>query len=887
MPFFVFTDIEGSTRLWEDFPQAMPEVLRRHDRILGEELGRYGGRIIDHMGDGVYAVFEGECRPLLCLLRIQVRFAQTDWGEIGTLRVRMGLNARTADTAGIDYFKERNDYFGPVVNHTSRLMNAAWGGQILFTAEVLAQDMVPEGAKVVDLGQHILRNLQQPQQIYSLKHPDMLHREFPPLRTLASRPNNLPAPTTSFIGREEELAEIDRLLADPQCRLLTLVGPGGIGKTRLSLAAAARQFEEAKGDDRFAHGIFFVSLASLTAVEHIAPAIAEALQFSFYEASPPQKQLLDYLHYKRMLLLLDNFEHLVAGADLLAVLLAGAPGLRIVVTSRERLNLQGEWTLAVSGMDYPATDTAALREEVGSYTAVQLFLNSARRFNPNFSADDDEQRVIAQICRLLDGLPLGIELAATWTRILSCREIAAEIRDNLDFLSSTVRDRPERHRSLNAVFDHSWRLLSAEEQAIIKRLSAFCGDFSQQAGMAVAGARLSQFVALVDKSMLRRNSAGRLEIHMTIRQYLVQKLAEDAAEKEAVDVAHSGYFADFVDKQRLRLRGTGQKQALAEMAAEIENIRTGWHTALVLGLEGLIEKYLEGLYNFYWIRGWTQEGADTFKEAVSALADRGGAGERMMILLGKVLARQGAFNYRLGLAERAEGLLQESLTIFQRRNLMGEMGYVLTFLGATAYLQGDNDTAEELLQRSLVYIRAADDEIGLTIANHHLGLVARARGAFDEARHYHRESLALGERLREPFGIAIALNSLGMVAYNQGQFEEARDLHRRSLALRREINDQWGIATTLNSLALVAYSQGKLAQARQFLLESLSLYREVGDRQRTAAVLKDLSAVALALGMEEEAAELRQESLETFVNGGEMREGVTISSTPYKGKNSY
>ena len=878
MPFFLFTDIEGSTRLWERFPQVMPEVLRRHDSIIREELAQYGGRIVDHMGDGVYAVFEGESRPLLCLLRIQIRFAQTDWGEIGALWVRMGLNARTAERAGVDYFKEGNDYFGPVVNHTSRLTNAAWGGQILFAAEVLARDEVPAGAKVVDLGEHMLRNLQQPQQIYSLEHPDMLRREFPPLRTLASRPNNLPAPTTIFIGREGELAEIDSFLTDPQCRLLTLVGPGGIGKTRLSLAAAARQLDEAKGDGRFAHGIFFIPLAPLTAVEHIVPAIAEALQFSFYEDGPPQKQLLDYLHHKKMLLLLDNFEHLVAGAEVISVLLAGAPGLTIMTTSRERLNLQGEWTLPVLGMDYPATDTAALREEVGSYTAVQLFLNSARQFNPNFTADDEKQRVIAQICRLLDGLPLGIELAATWTRALSCREIMGEIRSNLDFLSSTTRDRPERHHSLNAVFDHSWRLLSAREQRIVKKLSVFCGDFNHEAGMAVAGAGLPELVALMDNSMLRRNSAGRYELHMTIRQYLVQKLGEDSAEKEAADMAHSRYFADFVAKQRTRLRGMGQKQALAEMAAEIENIRTGWHTALVLGLEGLIEKYLESLYNFYWIRGWTQEGADTFKEAVSALTGRGGAGEAMTVVLGKILARQGAFNYRLGLAERAERLLQESLTIFQRRNLMGEMGYVLTFLGATAYLQGDNDSAEALLQRSLAFVQATNDDIGRTIANHHLGLVAQARGAFDEAQRYHRNSLELAERLREPFGIAIALNSLGMVAYNLGQYEKAGQLHRRSLALRREIEDQWGIATTLNSLALVAYSQGKLVQARQFLLESLSLYREVGDRRRTAVTLEDLSVVALALGMEEEAAKLSRESLETFPNSGRQASMVTISS---------
>jgi predicted ATPase/class 3 adenylate cyclase len=885
MPFFLFTDIEGSTKLWENFPQVMPAVIRRHDTIIKEALARYGGRIIDHMGDGVYAVFEGECQPLLCTLKIQIRFAQEGWGEIGSLRVRMGLNARTAEQAGIDYFKERNDYFGPVVNHTSRLMNVAWGGQILFTGEVLAQDQLPVGARVVDLGSHILRNLPQPQQIYSLEHPQMLRRNFPPLRTLSARANNLPSPTTIFIGREQELAEIGRLLADPQCRLLTLTGPGGIGKTRLSLAAATRQLDEAGEDDRFANGIYFIPLAPLAAVEHIAPAIADALQFSFYENSPPEKQLLDYLHHKKMLLILDNFEHLVQGSELLSTLLAGAPGLTILVTSRERLNLQSEWTLSVLGMEYPATDTAALREDVESYTAVQLFLNSARRVNPSFITNEDEQRVIAHICRLLDGLPLGIELAATWTRVLSCQEIAGEIRKSLDFLSSNLRDRPERHQSLSAVFNHSWQLLQANEQVVLKKLCVFCGDFSQQAGQMVAGATLPHLIALMDKSMLRRNGSGRYEIHSTIRQYLVQKLAEDKAEHEAASTAHSVYFANFAAQQRSRLRGPAQKSALYEMAREIENIRAGWQTALTLRLEGTIETYMDSLYHFYWIRGWTREGADTFRDAVSALtglvggpvggttADKGTA-----VLLGRIMARQGAFNYRLGLADKAGRLLQESLNIFQKYNLVSEMGYVFTYLGATAYLQGDNDAAEQLLQQGLQYAQTTRSQLGATIAYHHLGLVAQARHDYDEARQCHQKSLDLSETLGEPFGMAVALNHLGIVAYNLGQYEDARDLQRRSLALRREINDQWGIATTLNSLALVAYSQGKHEQARQFLLESLNLYREVGDKRSTAVTLKDLSVVALAQERPEEAAQLNKESQETFPNSGMQANVTTISS---------
>ncbi len=879
MPFFLFTDIEGSTSLWENFPQAMPGVLRRHDQIIKEELAQHGGRIIDHMGDGIYAAFEGDCHPLQCVLQIQIRFAQADWGEIGPLQVRFGLNARTAEKAGIDYFKERNDYFGPAINHTSRLMNVAWGGQILLTAEALAQDTVPPGAKIVDLGQHVLRNLLKPQQIYSLEHPQMLQREFPPPRTLSSRANNIPSPTTRFIGREQELDQLDQLLTDPQCRLLTLIGPGGIGKTRLSLAAAAAQLDQAGEDNRFANGIFFVQLAPLTAIEHIAPAIAEALQFSFYENSPPIKQLFDYLHHKRMLLILDNFEHLVAGSDLLSELLSQSPGLTLLVTSRERLNLNSEWTLPISGMGYPVTDTAALRDNIESYTAVQLFLNGIQRLNPTFRVTDADRPAIAQICRLLDGLPLGIELAATWTRLLSCQEIAREISDSLDFLSSNLRDRPERHHSLQAVFDHSWQLLTLEEQTIFKKLSVFCSRFNQLAAQTIANASLTQILGLMDKSLLKQSGTGQFEVHSTLRQYLVDRLAKDPAEQKSVEIAYSNYFADFVLQQRDRLRGPAQKSALFKVAGEIENIRVGWQLALSYRLNSVIEKYLDSLYHFFWIRGWPQEGAATFRDAVTALTDGIGQADRQTaVLLGRIMARQGAFNYRLGLPEKAGRLLQESLNIFQTHSITAEMGYVFTFLGATAYLQGDNKAAEQLLQQGLGYAQTTRNQLGTTIAYHHLGLVAQARQDYSSAEQYHQNSLDLAQTLGEPFGIAVALNNLGMVAFHQGQFEQARDLQRRSLVLRREINDQWGIATTLSSLALVAHSQGKFEQARQFLLECLSLYREVGDKKRTAVTLQDLSVVAAALNQPKEAARLRQESLETFPNISGRANATTISS---------
>jgi predicted ATPase len=643
------------------------------------------------------------------------------------------------------------------------------------------------------------------------------------------------------------------------------------------------QLEKAGEDDRFAHGIYFIPLAPLNTIEHIVPTIAEALQFSFYESSSPKKQLLDYVRHKKMLLLVDNFEHLIEGAELFSEMLAGAPELTLLVTSRERLNLQSEWIFTVNGMRYPLNEAAVTLEEIESYTAVQLFLNGTRKFNPGYTLTLEDKGAIVQICQMLGGLPLGVELASTWTRVLSCPEIAQEIGNSLDFLSSTLRDTPQRHHSLNAVFEHSWRLLSPQEQDILKKLSVFCGGFHQNAAQQVAGAGLPQLISLMDKSMLRRHSSGRYELHETIRQYVSQKLAENSEEERLVAIGHSDFYAEFVTHQRNRLRGPAQKQALAEMSGEIENIRMGWQRALTNRLETAIENYMIGLYHFYWIQGWTQEGADTFRAAVSALTDpigmAGQAGKETEILLGRIMARQGAFNYRLGLHVQANRLLQESLNIFQHFNVVSELAYVYTYLGAAAYLQADYDAAEHLLQQSLQYAQTTRNQLGTTIAYHHLGLIAHTRKDYDAAQKYHQNSLALAQTLGEPFGIAVALNNLGMVAHAQGNYDEARELHRRSLALRREINDQWGIATTLNSLALIAYAQEKYEQARQLLLESLNIYREIGDRKRTAVTLKDLSYVAQAQDQPEEAERLRNESLETFPNSGRQAGVATISTT--------
>ncbi|MCZ7546442.1 MAG: AAA family ATPase [Anaerolineae bacterium] len=377
---------------------------------------------------------------------------------------------------------------------------------------------------------------------------------------------SLPAQPTAFIGRSDALAEIDRRLADPACRLLTLVGPGGIGKTRLALAVAEQRLRD------FPDGVHFVSLAALSSPDAIAPAITSAFGLQLPRGGDPLHQLLAYLSDKKMLLVLDNYEHLRDGADLLVDLLEAAPGVMLLVTSREVLNLRAEWVHPVEGLHYP--EEGAMDAPEG-YDAVQLFVDRARRVQSGFSLAQ-EQAGVQRVCRLVEGMPLALELAATWLRTLSCEAIADEIVRGNGFLATTMRDAPARHRSMRAVFDHSWRLLADEERAAFARLSVCRGGFTRAAAETVAGVSLDLLRRLGDKSLIRFNPDGaRYHVHELLRQYAAEQL-EASGEDEAARVAHLRYFAAFMAARGIDIKGRRQRAGLDETEADFQNVRAAW-----------------------------------------------------------------------------------------------------------------------------------------------------------------------------------------------------------------------------------------------------------------------------------------------------------------------
>jgi len=705
----------------------------------------------------------------------------------------------------------------------------------------------------------------------------------------AARKHNLPVQPTPFVGREAFLHEIAQRLQDPECRLLTLVGPGGSGKTRLALEAAAARLE------RHAHGVFFVSLAPLDSTEAIVPSVAQALGFSFYAATrgsigvEPEQQLLDYLRQKSVLLVLDNFEHLLDGVGLVTNILKATTGVKIVATSRARLHVQGEHLFPVAGMDLPdwegARDAEGTPEDAGrptrhgrdaaQYSAVKLFAQCARRVQPGFELATDNLMHIVRICRLVQGMPLGIVLAAGWLGMLTPAEVASAISQSLDFLATDLRDLPERQRSMRAVFDHSWKLLTEREREVFRALSVFRGGFAAHAARQVAGASLHELRSLVDKSLLQRDPdpEGRYEIHELLRQYAADKLrrAEKLAqvpEGEAVRDHHCAYYAKFLQQREAHLIGRIQERALAEIEAESENVRTGWNWAVAQGKLEEIDLSLEGLAHFYLLRGWLPQGEELFARAAQRLveeqesrpseAQEKTANRNFQAVLGKVLLHQGWFCAILGLVEKANELLQRSLVAFRDLGARREVAYALRHLG---FIASSPEEGKTLLLEGLAIFKEIGDRMGIVLSLWALGYAAFSQGEYWAAKELFQETLTLCRELGNQQGIADSLTHLGQSSWFLGEYSVAEQLHQESLVLCKEINDPFGMVYSLNALALDAFALGEYGEAKQLCQASLTISREMGYARETARALIRLGEVANTLGEHGEAIQLAQESL--------------------------
>jgi predicted ATPase/DNA-binding SARP family transcriptional activator len=606
----------------------------------------------------------------------------------------------------------------------------------------------------------------------------------------APRPHNLPLPLTPFVGREQELTTLAAMIGVPDCRLITIVGPGGIGKTRLALQAAAELLEQ------FADGVRFVPLAELRAPELIAPAICAALELELHGPEEPAEQLVAHLAEQALLLVIDNCEQLVAGAPLLAALLERAPGVRILATSRERLGLPGEWLLEVDGLEAPEGDGAS-----EAYSAVALFVQSARRLRAGYTLTAEDGPAVGEICRLVEGMPLGIELAAGWARTLSCAEIADEIRRGMAFLTTAMRHIPERHRSLMAVVAHSWELLLPEEQVAARRLAVFHGGCRREQAEPVAGATLPLLAALVDKSLLRRSVGGRYTMHEAVAQFARGQLVA-AGEEEATRTRHLGAFIELAEIAEQQLLGGDQLLWLNRLEAEHDNLRGALRWAIDRGDGCGAARLGAALWRFWWMRSHPGEGVGWLEQALAL----GGAPPA---LRARLLHGAGVLTHEQGNYARARAWYEESLTLRQTLGDRRGVAASLNSLGVAAMDQRDYRRAQQLYEESLAIKRELGDERGIAGSLNNLGMVMSAQGDYEQAQRLYEESLAAHRRLGERFAVATVLGNLGAVALERGDPARARAHFAESLARFHELGDKDGIAECLEGLAVVAARLGE------------------------------------------------------------------------------
>ena len=716
-------------------------------------------------------------------------------------------------------------------------------------------------------------------------------RLYERIRAAESAPrHNLPAPLTPFVGRTDELNALLRLLDDPDCRLITLTGPGGVGKTRLAQQAARARAEY------FLNGAAWIEFEAVDSPARLLPTIAEHFGLEWRANNLPER-LVQFLREKEMLLVLDNLEHLRASAGQLAELLRRAPEVKILVTSRERLNLQCEWVFPLNGLALPRAEV----QDITPYDAVRLFLQTARRADRHFTLDPSTAPAVQRICQIVQGLPLALELAAALLHTMSPDQIVQALEESLTVLATTAPDVPPRHRSLYAVFTSAWEVLREDEQAVLRRLAVFRGGFDRRAAESVAGAGPAHLSALADKSWLRPGGSGRYAMFETVRHFVVEMLPGDVS----TAAAHAQYFADFLAERQAALR-LGRPEALAQVAEEIENLRAAWQWAIRQGNLDLLVRAAEGLGYFLEMRSWLQEGAEAFGGAHD-LALRAG-GRRGALLL----AWEGLFAFRLADYPRAQALLETARALLQTDPTPELEAFVLNNLGLVAdrlgrheeargwfessaqraraagddwalaralnnlgflyYLAGDLTAAQEALGQALALRRPLDDRPGVAKTLLNLAMVWQALQRDDQAHAAEQESLAIFRELGNRLGAAICLNNLGFLAFRQGQYIQARELYAEALRLRRELGDDWGIVVALDNLGAVVCELGEYAAAYAHYAEALALAQSIRATRMMVEVLAGLGRLAAREGQPTRAVELLAFALGHPAMGSEARE---------------
>ena len=789
---FLLTDIVGSTAMWRANPEATLRAVTRHRQLIHRCIERYGGVLPKDQGEGdsVFAAFERATDAVAAASALQVALTEEPWPEGASVRVRVAVHSGEAEIRD-------GNYYGSALSRTARIRALAWGGQILLsqTTYQLVKDYLPNDCVAKHLGAYSLKDFEDTEDIYQLS-VGALQSNFPPLQVREAKPHNLPVLLTKFVGRERAITEVKQLLRS--ARLVTLTGAGGSGKSRLAIEVA----REVVNDYR--DGCHLVDLSPLDDHNLVLPTITRSLGIHEKPGATTFDSLVQFLRHRHMLLILDSFERVIQGAPGIGGLLNACPELAVTVTSRASLRLRGEHEFQVPPMGVPALERLPKDANLGDYEAVALFIERARAAAFDLDIGPDEERIVAEICRQVDGLPLAIELAAVRVRLLPLRVLLDRLSRRLDLLKGGAQDLPARQQTLRALIDWDYDLLDAQEQALFRRLSVCAGGFSLEAGAAVAGVddmeALEGVESLLAKSLLRRvgppHGEPRFKMLETIREYTSEVLVA-AGEVDDTQRRHALYYLALAEEARSHFRAADQIEWLRLVELELDNMRAALRWAHEQP-DPEIQLRLTGALGPFWaFRGHVNEGRRWVESA-----------------LGRSTGH--VTSLRASLLRAAANL---------------------------ARARGDYDQAKAVLEECLVLQRKAGDEAGLAGALKDLGNIHSDEGDIASARSLWESSLSYWRKLEKPVGIHMTLNNLGYLAQVEGRLEESIDRFEEALLIARSIDDTTGIARLLMNLGTAMREKGDISRAQELLEESLLLWSDLGAKWDIVDSFEELAVV--------------------------------------------
>jgi predicted ATPase/class 3 adenylate cyclase len=900
---FLFTDIEGSTRLVQHLGDRYAAVLREHQALLRQAFAEHGGVEIDTAGDGFFVAFPTAPAAVAAAAAANRALAAHPWPEGGALRVRMGLHTGSPQLVG-------DRYIGLDVHRAARIAAAGHGGQILLSAStrVLAAPNLPAGATLRDLGTYRLKDLQHPEPISQLVLAD-LPSDFPPLKTLDRRAHNLPIQPTVLLGREEQVSTLSTLLGRPDVRLVTVTGVGGIGKTRLAMQLAAEVLEDCPD------GVWFVRLSRLVDPDLVLPTIAQTLGVNEVVGQPITQTLAEHLQEKQLLLVLDNFEQVVAAAPQVGALLAQSPGLKLLVTSRVPLRLRGEHDYALTPLPLPESGVLPPLDRLTQYAAVALFVERASAARSDFIVTSANAPAIAEICAQLDGLPLAIELAAARVKLLSPEALLSRLSSQLHLLTGGARDLEARQQTMRATIAWSVALLHPEEQALFRRLAVLVGVGPLEAieavclqpeGVESAGLDLLDGLgALVDQSLLQRREEGgevRVGMRHVIREFAQEQLAA-SGEAEVLQRAHAAYYLTLAEQLEPDFGGPNQVEVHARLEREHDNLRAALSWSLDQQAAETAARICVALAPFWNTSGhWIEQGQWStqtlrFGDALEprlharlllwagyvgqAQGDYAAAKRRLeesealfrsvedAAGLGDILSRQAGLAVEQERYEQAEHLYTESLLVLRESGDRSSVGNVLKFQAYLPEVRGDYLGARKVLEEALAIATSGRYIHDAAYCKAHLGWLALLEGQDAGAAEAKlQEALAVQQRLGDTNCTAVTQGFLGLLALERGDVAGALERLGESLTLYTRVGTQPRIAETQVRLGHAHCTAGDLGEAEAAYLADLQIERKLGNKQRTAAGLEGLAKVALSRRNPERAARLLGAAAHTLASVG-------------------